>query len=368
MSSTSGIKTLKIGVIGLKGLPAFGGAATVGENIINQLKHRYEFTVYASGSHADDSVIMDGFKQIVFKKFYIKKFNIFFYYLFSAFHCLFRAKYDLIHLHHVDGAFIIPFLRLKYKVICTSHAQPQVNEKWSQFVKFFFIINERIALRLSNIFTVVSLPLKETIAKLTKREIIYIPNGISLTQSITEGNPMGQPYLLFAAGRIIPLKGLHTLISAYSMGAFRQKLIVIGSLDHLPKYKEEILKMSQGLNIEFLPLIREKEKLLQFVKNADLFIFPSYSEAMSIMLLEAAFTKVPIVCSDIPANTSIFNESEILFFKTNSDNDLVDKMKFALDQKEEMQLKIDSAYKKLIEKYNWESISSEYSMLYNKLA
>ena len=31
-------KKLKIAVIGLKGLPAFGGAATVGENIIEQLK------------------------------------------------------------------------------------------------------------------------------------------------------------------------------------------------------------------------------------------------------------------------------------------------------------------------------------------
>ena len=38
----------KIAVIGLKGLPAFGGAATVGENIINQLKDNYQFFVYST--------------------------------------------------------------------------------------------------------------------------------------------------------------------------------------------------------------------------------------------------------------------------------------------------------------------------------
>ena len=32
----------KIAVIGLKGLPAFGGAATVGENLINNSSHLFQ--------------------------------------------------------------------------------------------------------------------------------------------------------------------------------------------------------------------------------------------------------------------------------------------------------------------------------------
>jgi len=40
-----------IGVIGLKGLPAFGSAATVGENIIAHKIDEYDFTVYSSFSH-----------------------------------------------------------------------------------------------------------------------------------------------------------------------------------------------------------------------------------------------------------------------------------------------------------------------------
>ena len=132
----------QIGVIGLKGLPAFGGAATVGENIIYSLKNDYDFTVYAVRSFSNKYGKQEGYRQIIFNNFFFKKFNIFFYYLKSAYHCLFKAKYNLIHLHHTDGAFILLILRLKYPVICTSHAQPQISEKWPWLIKLFFIINE----------------------------------------------------------------------------------------------------------------------------------------------------------------------------------------------------------------------------------
>ena len=44
----------KIGIIGLKGLPAFGGAATVGENLISILHNEYDFKVYSVASHTNN--------------------------------------------------------------------------------------------------------------------------------------------------------------------------------------------------------------------------------------------------------------------------------------------------------------------------
>ena len=49
---------IKIAVIGLKGLPAFGGAAAVGENLIEQLKDKYEFFVYATSSHTHTKPVL----------------------------------------------------------------------------------------------------------------------------------------------------------------------------------------------------------------------------------------------------------------------------------------------------------------------
>ena len=58
------MKKKRIGVIGLKGLPAFGGAAAVGENLIAHLKEDYDFTVYSVSSHTYlKTGACDGFYQ-----------------------------------------------------------------------------------------------------------------------------------------------------------------------------------------------------------------------------------------------------------------------------------------------------------------
>ena len=112
----------KIAVIGLKGLPAFGGAATVGENIINQLKDKYEFTVYSISSHTNQQTgQQDGYNQVVFQSIQNKKLNTLYYYIKSALHVFFFGHYDLIHLHHSDAVFTLLLLRLRYKVIVTTH-------------------------------------------------------------------------------------------------------------------------------------------------------------------------------------------------------------------------------------------------------
>ena len=171
-------------------------------------------------------------------------------------------------------------------------------------------MNERIALRFASTITTVSIPLEQIYRQKTSAKIHYIPNGINLRQKIDDEIKPNGEYILFAAGRIIPLKGLHVLLQALHQRKFRkQKLIVIGDLEQIPSYKSEIVKLSDGLPVEFIPIIKKKSQLLNYVKLASLFVFPSYSENMSVMLLEVAYTKTPLVCSDIPANTAVFNDS-----------------------------------------------------------
>jgi glycosyltransferase involved in cell wall biosynthesis len=361
------MKSYKIAVIGLKGLPAFGGAATVGENLIHELKDNFRFTVYAVSSHTHREGLHDGYEQIVFKKFFIRKLNILYYYIRSAIHCVFMRRYDLIHLHHVDGAFIIPLLRLKYRVILTSHAQPQVNEKWPRIVKHFFTFSERIALWFANRITTVSTPLADIYRKKTTRTIHYIPNGVSVKQRIAEKVIAEENYILFAAGRIIPLKGLHILIKAMHEGNLQKKLLVIGDMEQIPSYKSEISILCEGINVEFIPLIREKPLLLRYVQRADYFVFPSYSENMSLMLLEAALVKTPVICSDIPANTVIFNENEVTFFRVNNHLDLLEKLIYADKNPDKLKEKAEAAFQKLITEYDWSNIALQYKALYDGL-
>jgi len=144
-------------------------------------------------------------------------------------------------------------------------------------------------------------------------------------------------------------------------------LKVIGDIEHRPTYKRNILSLSKGLNIEFIDLIKNKDKLNKLLKGAKLFIFPSTTEAMSMMLLEVASLSVPIIASDIPGNTSIFNENEILFFKSGDSNSLANSLIFAEKNKKLMSQNATNALQRVRNEYRWDIISKNYHKIFNLL-
>lgn len=361
------VKKPKIAVIGLKGLPAFGGAAAVGENIIEELKDIYDFTVYSTSSHTHlKTGYYNGYYQIVFKKLPLKKLNTLYYYIISAINALFH-NYDLVHLHHRDAAFILTILKIKYKVIITTHSSFWVRDKWLTF-KWFFEINEKYFVKKANIVTCVSPQEKRDYLNKINLDTIYIPNGIRVIKNIINDIfAQYKPYLFFGAGRIIKSKGLDVLLSALNYINYKGHLIVAGDLEQTPTYKKEILKLSESLNVIFIGLVKDKKELLSIIKNAHIFIFPSTMEAMSMMLLEGASVKTPIICSDIIQNRDIFNENEVLFFETENYIDLSNKIKYALNNYNEMISRSEKAFQKLNNEYNWKEIANSYSILYQKL-
>jgi len=357
----------KIAVIGLKGLPAYGGAAAVGENIINELKDKYEFTVYATASHTNlKTGNFNGFKQIVFRKLPFKRLNTLYYYIISAFHALLLSNYDLVHLHHRDAAFIVPLLRLRYKVLVTTHSCFYVVDKWKRY-EFFFQINERFFIKFANAVTCVSLNERRKFKKEINLDATYIPNGINLV-NINNLKRIGyNNYIFFGAGRIIRTKGLDILLKSLHRIKYNGLLVVAGDLNQDENYKQEILELSKNLNVVYLGLIFDKNELLSYIESSNIFIYPSFLEAMSMMLLEGASVKAPIICSDIIENKDIFNGDEVLFFKTNDINDLSDKIIYAFQNLDEMKKRAERAYVKLINDYNWLKISGKYSQIYHSL-
>lgn len=364
-------KKPKIAVIGLKGLPAFGGAAAVGENIIEQLKDQYDFTVYSVASHTNlKTGEYNGYMQIVLKSFFIKKLNVIYYYFLSSLLVLIK-KYDLVHVHHTDVAIILPILRLRHKVVITSHGSAfkikDIDFKYSKFATSVLIKSEEYFLRFANIVTCVSKELSKQLSFRHKREVYFIPNGVENMSDKVSVETNSSPYLLFAAGRIIPTKGCHIFLQALHNIEYKGKIIIVGDIDQHMNYKSKILQLSEGLDVDFLGLIKNKTKLLSLISNASLFIFPSSLEAMSMMLLEAASVKTPIISSNIIENSDIFSPDEVLFHEVDDSKDLALKIKWAIDNKEKMQVKADKAFLKLITNYNWKAISKEYSMLFQKL-
>ena len=94
-------------------------------------------------------------------------------------------------------------------------------------------------------------------------------------------------YALFAAARVDPTKGCLDLIKAWRTMDCPTPLLVVGDLWHAPGYESDLKAAADGMAIHFLPRIEDKAVLAGLVASADVFVFPSTVEAMSMMLLEA---------------------------------------------------------------------------------
>jgi glycosyltransferase involved in cell wall biosynthesis len=356
---------LKIAVIGLKGLPAFGGAATVGENIILNLKEDFLFTVYSTATHTDRLTDdYDGYRQIVFKKLFPGKFNSLYYYIISAFHALFKGDYDLVHFHHRAAIFLAPLLRLRYKVILTTHGL-EAEPKFESFDRLFKL-QDRVFLNCFNFITTVSKKDFRIVTEQYKcKRAIYIPNGIDPSNGRNFHNTNNGDFIAFAAGRIVRSKGCHTFLRALIQLKYQDRVVIIGDLNQDSDYKAEIKKLAENLpKIEFIGLIKQKEKLLALLSNAKLFIYPSYLESMSMMILEAASVKTPMICANIQANIDIFTSEEILYAEVENITDWSRKIKYALDHPAIMKKKSEDAFQKLSDHYTWEKIAASYKQVF----
>ncbi|MGQ1890972.1 glycosyltransferase family 4 protein [Thermophagus sp. OGC60D27] len=356
----------KVGVIGLKGLPAFGGSARAGENMMFYLKDEFHFVVFNTDTHTFRKTgVYDGVEQIVYKKFFIGALNTIYYYLRATWHCLLAGDFDVIHVFHVDAAFIVPLLRLRFRVVSGHRARPQFAAKWSWPVRQYFRFMEWLFFKMpADVVTTVNRPVAELFQTRTKRKILFIPNGIVFEEDAQLPDIDEKDYVLFASGRIMESKGAHLMLEALVKINYKGRVLVIGNRSHSPEYARKLDEISQALDVRFIDIIKDKSLLMAYLKNARLFVFPSYHEGMSNMLLEAASAQVPLICSDIPGNRQVFDDSEAFFFQSGNSDDLAQKMTFIFKDEAKAIEVARKAYRKLKNEYNWEKLAQRYAQIY----
>jgi len=234
---------------------------------------------------------------------------------------------------------------------------------------------EKIFINSSAMLTTISEPLSKYYFKKYKKEVIFIPNGVDCNNKYNEKSAnrilrkhkINSPYIIFAARRIMATKGAHTLLEALIQNKYSGKIIIAGDDSQLPRYTKRLKTLAKTIDAHFIGFINSIDILLGIIKRAELFIFPSEVEGMSIMLLEVASIGKPIICSDIPENKSVFSSEEVLFFKNKSVIDLSEKIKWALNNPKSMQKITNNAKLKVAKQYSWKKIVEQYSAVYNNL-
>jgi glycosyltransferase involved in cell wall biosynthesis len=365
----------RIAIIGIKDIPATAGADRVIESLLSRFEGRpFHLSVYLrkNGNRPTPPTLenVDFVQLPCLKGKHLSAFSLF---IVSALHALTKGRYDFVHVHNVDAGFICPLLRLRYPVISTSHGQPYLRKKWGAFAKLTLKFSEKLLLKFSNYVTSVSLPLAESYKRDFGIQAQYLPNGVDSNPevdlkaalSVLEEYHMGRgEFILFVAGRIDETKGLHLLLDALDITDLEVPTLIIGDFSHDPLYSKRVLdRIRSRPNTSAITHLLDKATLLGVLSQSRMFVFPSFVEAMSMILLEAASVAVPIICSDIPENVSVLPNDRAMFFHSGSSDSLADTLSQALMNPKLPDLGL-SAQEYVKETFSWSRIADEYQELY----
>jgi glycosyltransferase involved in cell wall biosynthesis len=277
---------------------------------------------------------------------------------------------DIVHIHAIGPAIMVPFARLLgLKVVVTNHGPDYDRQKWGKAAKFVLRLGEKLGGIFANEVIVISDVIAQIIRKRCGRESNLIYNGVPLpdkseaTDLLQKRGIVAGQYLL-AVARFVPEKGLHDLVEAFSKIDGDIQLVIAGDADHESDYSRDLKATADKDSRIVLTGYITGEELNQVYSHARLFVLPSYHEGLPICLLEAMSYGLPVLVSDIPANMEVDLPTE-RFFKCGNVKELSDKLAYFLDQpltEEERQ----NIRKQIEEKYNWDFISKQTIEIYRK--
>jgi glycosyltransferase involved in cell wall biosynthesis len=169
-----------------------------------------------------------------------------------------------------------------------------------------------------------------------------------------------KPYILYV-GNVKPHKNLKVLVKAFMnvMERIPHSLVIVGKKEGFITGDKEIasLSLKAGDRISFTGFVSD-EKLKNYYRHADLFVFPSLYEGFGLPPLEASAAGCKnILCSDIPVLREIYGQS-FSYFPPND----VRKLSEAIIGCLEHPLSKDA--KKLCDFYSWDKAASQYIELF----
>ncbi len=364
---------MRIAYIGIKGLPSKGGAERVVEAVVQRLATRHEITVYCSSHYTSHDAQIPGVRLIRLPALPGKYTHMTSADFLAAWHAVLRDDYDLVHLHNIEAGFVLPILKLRYPVVFTAHGRITRVNKWGKIAATVMQSMEAPYALLSDVATSVSYIHAQELSDRFRRSISYIPNGVDSDVAmdleaacrILNANQLNaNEFILFAAGRIIPLKGAHLLLDAFRQISGNYGLVIVGDLSQFSEYAAH-LKSLADVRTSFIPFVHSNPELLGLLKLSRMFVFPSTDEGMSMALLEAASVGAPILCSDIPANTAVLADRAV-YFRSGNVADLMDKLRWALGHFDDMEELGPRAQAWVKERFSWDIIAEQYDEIYRR--
>ena len=298
------------------------------------------------------------------------------FYILSTFFFLirFRKEYDLIHCHHMQGfhSFVAALIKgpLNKQVIVKVAGGGEKGDISAIKERKFGSLYLRFMKRADKIISVS----KEITSQLRAHDfppslIHEIPNGVDTHEFAPREEPLpAQKRWVTYVGRFDRAKGLDDLFRAFKKVHERFPetcLIMVGDGDE----RENLIRLAHELGIA--PYARFEgiqEDVKSYLRQSEIFAFPSLSEGMSNVLLEAMACGLPIVATRIGGNVDLVeNGLNGLLVRPQSPDELSEAIITLLANPARSRQMGREGRKRVEERHSLDRIAGEYMMLYQEL-
>jgi glycosyltransferase involved in cell wall biosynthesis len=363
-------KRLKIVVTGTRGIPDIqGGVETHCEELFPRIALKgFDITIIRRRNYTRDH--LTSYKGValydipVIRK---KSFEAIVHTFRAIWAAKWKFKADIVHIHAIGPALLVPFARLfGMKVVFTHHGPDYDREKWGKTAKFMLRLGERMGCKFANEVIVISNLINDILKrKYNRTDAHLIPNGVSTPVFIKDGSYLREIGVeprkyIFAMGRFVPEKNFHALIEAFAvLNRPEYKLVIAGDADIEDEYARKLKSQAKNNGVVLTGFIKG-DRLHALLSHARLFVIPSSHEGLPISLLEAMSYGLPVLASDIPANKEV-NLPPSCYF--HYDENIVDNLTQALASK----IKDESTPRYDMTSYNWNIIAEHTISVYSKI-
>lgn len=359
------MKPLRIAMIGTRGVPAtFGGVERVVEETSARLAAAgHEVTVYCRTSYCPTRARMHrGIRLRYLPAVNTKHLEATSHSLLATLDAIVR-RYDVVHFHALGPGLCAPLARLGgLRVVTTVHALDFRRAKWGRFARFVLRLGAWCSARVPNRTVVVSRELQRYFASEFDRSTTYIPNGVDSPrnqpgahEAPTERRERG--HFLFL-GRLVPEKGVHTLIEAYRDLETGVPLVIAGPSSHSEGYEARLRELARGdSRISLVGAVYGDEKA-ELVRNTYAFCQPSTLEGLPIVLLEMMAEGICPIVSDIPEHLEVVfaetDEPAAIVFRAGDAASLREALAAALADPDQLAERGLRAREIVADRYSWD--------------
>lgn len=188
--------------------------------------------------------------------------------------------------------------------------------------------------------------------------ITVIHNGVFVREFSVQKQPNTRPLVIGCTSRLIKTKGIGELIEAFSNLKQTEKLELwlIGTGEDQDKFMSKTKQLGVQSRVKFLGF---QEDVWRYLEAFDIYAHPSYHEAFSIALIEAAMAGKPTIATRVGGNPEIVNENTGILVEPKDVDSLKEGLQKLIDDPVLRKRFGNAARKVAVEKYDFDKIVAE---------